>query len=112
MGTTIIFSLDPALVIQLILSTIMPILVGLVTTRATSGALKAWLLAAATLVTSVLAGLLDAINSGTEFDLGLALLLAVPAFCVSVASYYGFIKPTGIATAAQNFGSGDKSGKG
>jgi hypothetical protein len=98
------FSVDPALVIQLVLSTFMPLLVGLVTTRVTSGATKAWLLAAFTLVTSVLTGIGDAIATGTPFDIGLALLLLIPAFVVSVSTYYGLWKPTGIAVKAQDVG--------
>lgn len=100
----ITFSVDPALVIQLILSTFMPLLVGLVTTRVTSGATKAWLLAAFTLVTSVLTGIGDAIATGTAFDIGLALILLIPAFVVSVSTYYGLWKPTGIAVKAQDVG--------
>jgi len=99
------FSLDPSLVIQLVLSTVMPLLVGIVTDRVTSGAVKAWLLAAFTLATSVLTGIGDAIASGTSFDLGLALILFIPAFVVSVSTYYGLWKPTGIAVKAQDVGS-------
>jgi len=98
------FSVDPALVIQLVLSTFMPLLVGLVTTRVTSGATKAWLLAAFTLVTSVLTGIGDAIATGTAFDIGLALILLIPAFVVSVSTYYGLWKPTGVGGAVQDIG--------
>lgn len=98
----ILFTLDPAVVIQLVLTTVMPIAVGLVTTRTTSGAVKAWLLAAFTLVTSILTGLGAALANGTPFDLGLALLSAIPAFAISVATYYGLWKPTGIGKAAQD----------
>ena len=98
----ILFTLDPAVVIQLVLTTVMPIAVGLVTTRTTSGAVKAWLLAAFTLVTSILTQLGAALASGTSFDLGMALLAAIPAFAISVATYYGLWKPTGIGKAAQD----------
>ena len=98
----IIFTLDPALVIQLLLAVVLPILVGLVTTRVTSGAKKAWLLAGLTLVTSLVTGLGDAVASNTAFDVGLALIAAVPAFAISVATYYGLWKPTGVGEAAQN----------
>ena len=50
----IVFTLEPALVIQLILTVLMPIAVGLVTTRTTSGAIKAWLLAGLTLASALL----------------------------------------------------------
>ena len=98
----IIFTLDPALVIQLLLTVIMPILVGLITTRVTSSSKKSWLLAGLTLFTSLLVGLAEAIATSTTFDLGMALLAAIPAFAISVATYYGLWKPTGIGRAAQD----------
>lgn len=98
----IVFSLDPALVVQLILAVFLPILVGLVTTRVTSSAKKSWLLAGLSLTTSLLAQLGAAIASQTSFDVGLALLAVIPAFAISVATYYGLWKPTGVAGAAQD----------
>lgn len=95
------FTLDPLAVVQLVLTVIMPIAVGLVTTRTTSGAVKAWLLAAFTLATSLLLQLADALSSASTFDLGVALLSAIPAFAISVATYYGLWKPTGVGKAAQ-----------
>lgn len=103
----IVFSLDPAIIIQLVLSVIMPIAVGLVTTRVTSGAVKAWLLATFTLVASILTQWGTAIAIGGPFDIGLALLAVIPAFAISVATYYGLWKPTGIAGAAQDVGASD-----
>lgn len=98
----IVFTADPATVVQLLLTVIMPIAVGLVTTRTTSGAVKAWLLAALTLTTSLLTQLASAIASHTPYDLGVALLAAIPAFAISVATYYGLWKPTGVSQAAQD----------
>lgn len=96
------FSLDPAMVVQLLLTVIMPIAVGLVTTRTTASAVKAWLLASLTLVTSLLTELANALASNVPYDLGVALLVAIPAFAISVATYYGLWKPTGIGGAAQD----------
>ena len=98
----IVFSVDPATVIQLLLTVIMPIAVGLATTRTTSGAVKAWLLAGLTLVTSLLTELGSALASNVPYDLGVALLVAIPAFAISVATYYGLWKPTGVGGAAQD----------
>ena len=98
----IIFTIDPALVIQLLLAVILPIAVGFVTTRITSGAKKAILLAVLTVVTSIVTGLGDAVARSVPFDLGIALFLALPQFCISVAMYYGLWKPTGVTTAAQD----------
>lgn len=97
-----VFTLDPALVIQLVLTVFMPIAVGLVTTRTTSGSIKTWLLAGLTLVTSLLTQLGAAVASNTPFDLGLALLAVIPAFAISVAMYYGLWKPTGIGGKVQD----------
>lgn len=97
----VVFSLDVAIIIQVVLAVFLPILVGLVTTRVTKGSIKAWLLAGLTLVTSVLTQLGQAIASNTPFDVGLALLAVIPAFAISVATYYGLWKPTGVGVAAQ-----------
>lgn len=98
----IIFTLDPTLVIQLVLAVLMPIAVGLVTTRVTAGSTKAWLLAGLTLATSLITQLGDAVARQGAFDLGVALLTVIPAFAISVASYYGLWKPTGVGQAAQD----------
>ena len=98
------FTLDVATIVQLALTVVLPIIVGLVTTRVTSSAAKAWLLAALTLVTSLLAELARAIAAGAVYDLGVALLIAVPAFAISVATHYGLWKPTGTADALKDLG--------
>jgi hypothetical protein len=96
------FTLDWAVVVQILLAVAMPVLVGLVTTRVTASNIKAWLLATLTLVTSLLTELLRSITTSTPFDLGIALLAVIPAFVISVSTYYGLWKPTGIAGAAQD----------
>lgn len=98
------FTLDPLTLVQFVTAFIMPVLVGLVTTRVTSGARKAWLLAGLTLASSLLFELARSLQDATTFDLGVALTGALPAFVVSVAGYYGLWKPTGVTTAAQNVG--------
>jgi len=98
----VVFSLDWAIVVQILLAVVMPLLVGLVTSRVTAGNIKAWLLAGLTLITSLLTGIGGAIATGTPFDIGLALLAAIPAFIVSVGTYYGLWKPTGIAGKVQD----------
>lgn len=97
----ITFNLDPALVIGLLVSTVLPLLVGLVTTRVTHGGLKAALLAGLALVTSLLTELGVAVTSGVTYDLGQGLLLAIPAFLIAVGMHYGLWKPVGASTAAQ-----------
>lgn len=104
MTPSIAFTLDPLAVVQLIIAFILPVLVGLVTTRVTSPAVKAWLLAALTLLTSLLTELARALTSGTTYDLGVALLAALPAFVVSVATHYGLWKATGVTDKVQSIG--------
>lgn len=98
----VVFSLDWGIVVQIVLAVVLPILVGLVTTRVTAGSTKAWLLAGLTLVTSVVTQLAVSIANNVAFDLGLALLAVIPAFAISVATYYGLWKPTGVGEAAQD----------
>ena len=103
------FTLDPLAVVQLLIAFILPVLVGLVTTRVTSPAVKAWLLAGLSLITSLLVELGRSIASGTTYDLGVALLAALPAFVVSVASHYGLWRPTGVTETVQAIGVKDPS---
>ena len=98
------FTLDPLAVVQLCIAFVLPVLVGLVTTRVTSSGAKAWLLALLSLVTSLLVELARALTESVTYDLGVALLIALPAFVVSVATHYGLWKPTGISGAAQDVG--------
>lgn len=96
------FNLPPALVIGLIISTVLPLLVGLVTTRVTRPGLKAVLLAALAAITGLITELGAAVNAHTTFDAGTALLLALGAFIVAVGLHYGLWKPTGATAAAQS----------
>jgi hypothetical protein len=96
------FNLPPALLIGLLVSTILPILVGLVTTRVTAPGIKAVVLAALSAVTGLLTELLASINGGTSYDLGNGLVFALTAFLVAVAMHFGFWRPTTVADKAQS----------
>lgn len=98
----IAFTLDPVAVIQLVTAVLLPILVGLVTNRATSGAVKAWTLAGLALVSSLLTEMGNAWAAGEAYDLGVGLVGAIPVFAIAVATHYGLWKPTGVAYAAQD----------
>lgn len=102
--TQILFTIDPATVVQIVLAVLLPLLVGLVTTKVTSGAVKAWLLAGLTLLTSLFAELARAMEAGANYDLGVALLAAIPAFATSVALHYGLWKPSTISGKVQSIG--------
>jgi len=98
----IAFTIDPALVVGLLVSTVLPLLVGLVTTRVTDGGIKAVLLAGLALVTSLLTELGVAISNGVTYDLGQGLLLAIPTFLIAVGMHYGLWKPVGASQKAQS----------
>lgn len=95
------FNLDTALVIQLLVSTVLPLLVGLVTKTVTRAGFKAVLLAAFALATSLLTELGAAVAAGTTYDVGRGLLLALPTFLIAVGLHYGLWKPVGAAGKAQ-----------
>ena len=99
--STIKFSLDLATILQFTLAIILPLLVGLVTTRVAPGGHKAVLLAGLSLITSLVAELARAVAAGVTYDLGVGLFLALPTFVIAVSTHYGLWKPTGTAEAAQ-----------
>lgn len=100
--STIVFDLPGYdLVNVLVLPVLMPIIVGLVTTRVTSSGVKAVLLAGLTLVSQLLAEWLGAVDAGEVFNLGQALVFTAPAFAISVATHYGLWKPTGVTGYVQ-----------
>lgn len=78
---------------------ILPLLVGLVTTKVTAPDVQAILLAGLTLVVSVASNALSAHASGQPFDVVAALLQALAGFVVSVGAHFGLWKPTGAASA-------------
>lgn len=80
---------------------ILPLLVGLVTTRARSAGRKALLLAALSVLTSLLTELIGALQTATVYNLGLALILGLGTFIVAVATHYGLLKPIGVSTTTQ-----------
>lgn len=98
------FQPDLSLVLWLLVTVILPILVGLVTTKDTSAARKAILLATLALAAGILAQLLAAIQAGIPYDLFSGLIQALATFFIAVASHFGFWKPTGVATAVQGIG--------
>lgn len=97
----ITFSMDPAAIVQMLVAVVLPVLVGLVTTKVTHGGVKACLLALLTMVTSVLTELGRALAAHQDFDAGVALTTALPAFVISVATHFGVWKPTGVTDKVQ-----------
>lgn len=94
-------ALDRAYWLGLLVSVVLPVLVGLVTTRVTSAGTKAVLL----LALSTLNGLLvEVLSPGPGFNLGTAAVLALVAFGTGVLAHFGLWKPTGVSGAAQAVG--------
>jgi len=91
-------------VITLLVTVILPLLVGLVTTRETNSSRKAVYLAILAAVTGFGSELLEAISSGTTYDAAGGLFTAVTALVVAIALHFGIYKPTGAASALQATG--------
>ncbi|OZB82750.1 MAG: hypothetical protein B7X41_15885, partial [Microbacterium sp. 14-71-5] len=73
----------------------------LVTKVTTNPAVKAILLAALALATSLLTELGAALARGETYDIGRGLLLTLPTFLIAVGLHFGLWKPVGAADAAQ-----------
>jgi pheromone shutdown protein TraB len=98
------FTLPPSLVISLVVAVVLPALVGLVTTRVTSGAFKGILLAVLSLATGVLTELGAALATGEAYDIGVGVLNALLALGVAQGSYASMWKPTGASEQLQRIG--------
>lgn len=86
--------------LTLLTAVVLPLLVGLVTTRITTANMKAILLLALALVTSLITAWIGAVQAGAAFDLWGALYTAGTIFIIAVASHFGLWKPTGVAAVA------------
>lgn len=91
-------------IIAIFLGIIFPLLVGLVTKRVTSGAVKGLLLTAISVVAGLLAEISDALINGTSFDVIGWLVVTLSALVAGQVSYDSIWKPTGAATALQEVG--------
>lgn len=92
-------TLDRAYWLGLLISVVLPVLVGLVTTRVTAAGTKAVLL----LALATLNGLLvEVANPGPGFDLATAGVLALVAFGTGVLAHFGLWKPAGVSAKAQD----------
>jgi hypothetical protein len=94
-------SLDTAYWLGLAISVVLPVLVGLVTTRVTHNGVKAVLLLALTAANGFLVELSQA---GDDYSIGTAIVLWGVSFAIGVLTHFGLYKPTGISTLAQNTG--------
>jgi FtsH-binding integral membrane protein len=94
--------LDTAYWIGLLISLVLPVLVGLVTTRVVNASVKAVLLLALTGVTGFLTEFAAPHDAG--YSVASAVILTVVSFGTAVLSHFGLWKPTGITVRAQDFG--------
>lgn len=99
------FNVDIAQVIGLLIGVVLPVLVGLVTTKTQNSSVKAVLLAALSFASNLLSEFLASLNSGTVYDLGAALVAGLGTFVVAVALHYGLWRPTGVSDSVQAVGS-------
>lgn len=89
-------SLSTVQVVSVLIGTLLPIVVGLVTTRNVSPGIQAVILAA---LSAVSAFVTEAANSA-DFVWQQALLTTVVTFVTAVSTHYGLWKPTGVSARA------------
>ncbi|MEU8756201.1 hypothetical protein AB0C88_37515 [Streptomyces chartreusis] len=92
-------NLDKAYWLGLLVSVVLPVLVGLVTTRVTHAGWKAVLLLALSTANGFV---VEYAAPGPGYDVGTAAVLALVAFATGVLSHFGFWKPVGVAGRAQD----------
>ncbi|WP_434593222.1 hypothetical protein [Streptomyces sp. A5-4] len=92
-------TLDAAYWYALLISFVLPVIVGLVTTRVTHAGTKAVLLLALVAVESFI---VELTAGGPGWDIGSALVLTLVSFVMAVAAHFGLWKPTGVTRRAQD----------
>jgi len=95
-------TLDTAYWIGLLISFVLPLLVGLVTTRVTSPAVKAVLLLFLTALNGFLVEFAGPHPDG--YSVGSAVILWAVSFGTGVAAHFGLWRPTGVSGKAQDVG--------
>lgn len=85
--------------LTLVVTLLLPILVGLVTKASWSSGLKAVLLLAFSAATAIISNLL-AVKGAT--DVGPMVTAVISTFVIAVAAHFGFWKPTEVSTTMQN----------
>jgi hypothetical protein len=93
-------NLPTAYWLGLLTSVVLPVLVGLVTTRVTSAGLKAVLLLALSTASGFVVEYAGPHDAG--YSVGTAAVLALVSFGTGVLSHFGFWKPVGVSARAQD----------
>lgn len=91
-----------ASLVSILISFVLPLLVGLVTKSSTRGGVKAVLLLFLSTDTAVLTQY--AAFHGNDFPWATTLLTALVGFVMAVAAHFGLWKPTGATAQAQGMG--------
>jgi peptidoglycan/LPS O-acetylase OafA/YrhL len=91
-------------ILTLVVSVILPALVGLVTKVVTSPNKKAIILTLLSALTGFGGELLNALVNHTAYNVFAGIITFVTAFIIGVAVHFGFLKPTGISTKLQAVG--------
>ncbi|MYW43038.1 hypothetical protein [Streptomyces sp. SID161] len=95
-------TLDTGYWLGLAISVVLPVLVGLVTTRVTNPGVKAVIL----LFLTALNGFLVELSQADDgYSVGAAVILWAVSFGTAVLAHFGLWKPTGVAGKAQDVGS-------
>jgi hypothetical protein len=92
-------NLDQAYWLGLLVAVVLPVLVGLVTTKVTHAGVKAVLLLALSTANGFV---VEYAAPGPDYDVGTAAVLALVAFGTGVLSHFGLWKPVGVAAKAQD----------
>lgn len=93
-------NLDSAYWLGLVVSVVLPVLVGLVTTRVTSAGVKAVLLLFLSTLNGFLVELAGPHPSGYSWQT--AAVLALVSFATGVLTHFGLLKPAGVSGWAQD----------
>ncbi|MCI3246280.1 hypothetical protein [Streptomyces spinosisporus] len=93
-------NLDSAYWLGLVASVVLPVLVGLVTTKVTHAGWKAVLLLALSTVNGFIVEYAGPHDAG--YSVGTAAVLALVSFGTGVLAHFGLWKPTGVSGKAQD----------
>lgn len=99
------FDIPLPLVIGLLISTVLPLLVGLVTKLETSSGAKAALLAGLAAINGLAVEYAASLNAGEPYNIGTGLIVALISFLTAVGIHFGLLKPLGATAAVQKVGS-------
>lgn len=104
MDAPVFYTFQPDLggVLGLLVTIVLPIIVGLVTKRSTSATFKSLFLLFLAYVSAFLSAWLAAANKGVDFDILVVLYNGVINFVIAIAVHFGLWKPTGATDKAQD----------